>query len=111
MLIEGFEHSNVYLILVQKFSNFFINLDKAVEIFDNFLRITHQIISLIPNFYVIWRLQMPKCPSKIIPKIPKFFSSLYRAFGIFGSFLGQYPFDNISFINFLTRSVTSNLIF
>ena len=53
---------------------------------------------------------MPKCPSKISPKFPKFLSSLYRAFGIFGLFLGQYPFDDISFINFLIRLVTSKLI-
>ena len=32
------------------------------------------------------------------------------AFGIFGLFLGQYPIDDISFINFLTRLVTSKLI-
>ena len=54
---------------------------------------------------------MPKYLSKISPKILKFFSSLYRAFGIFGSFFGQYLLDNIFFINFPTRSVTSKLIF
>ena len=53
---------------------------------------------------------MPKCPSKISPKIPNFLSSFYKAFGIFGSFLGQYPIVHISFINFLTRLVTSKLI-
>ena len=53
---------------------------------------------------------MPKCPSKISPKIPKFLSSLYRAFGIFRSFLRQYPIDDISFINFLTGLVISKLI-
>ena len=53
---------------------------------------------------------MPKCPSKISQKFPKFLSSLYRAFEIFGSFLGQYPFDDIPFINFLTRLVISKLI-
>ena len=53
---------------------------------------------------------MPKCLSKISPKIPKIFPSLYRAFRIFGSFLGQYPLDDISFINFPTRLVTSKLI-
>ena len=53
MLIEGFKHLNVYLSLAQKFSNFFISLNKAIEIFGNFLRITHQIISPILNFYVI----------------------------------------------------------
>ena len=74
MLIEGFKHLNVYLILVKKFSNFFISLSKAVEIFGNFLRVTHQIISPIPNFYAISRLQMPKCPPKISPKISKLFS-------------------------------------
>ena len=58
MLIERFEYLNVYLILVQKFSNFFISLNRAAEIFGNFLRIIHQIISPIPNFYAIWRLQM-----------------------------------------------------
>ena len=73
MLNERFEHLNVYLILVQKFSIFFKSLSKAVEIFDNFLRITHQIISPVRNFYAIWRLQMPKCLSKISPKIPKYF--------------------------------------
>ena len=73
MLIEGFEHLNVYLILVKKFSKKFISLSKVVEIFGNFLRITHKIISPIPNFYAIWRLQMPKCLSKISPKIPKLF--------------------------------------
>ena len=73
MLIEGFKHLNIYLILAQKFSNFFIKLNKAVEIFDIFLRITHQIISPILNFYAIWRLQMPKRPFIISPKISKFF--------------------------------------
>ena len=73
MLIEGFKHIDIYLILAQKFSNFFIGLNKFVEIFGNFLRITYQIISPILNFYAISRLQMPKCPSKISPKIPKIF--------------------------------------
>ena len=73
MLIEGFKHLNVYLILAQKFSNFLISLYKAVEIFGNFLKISHVIISLILNFYALWRLQMPKCLSKISPKIPKLF--------------------------------------
>ena len=53
MLIEGFKHLNIYLILAQKFSNFFISLNKVFEIFGNFLRITHQIISPIFNFYAI----------------------------------------------------------
>ena len=53
MLIEGFKHLNIYLLLAQKFSNFFIDLSKVVEIFGNFLRITHQIISPILNFYAI----------------------------------------------------------
>ena len=78
MLTEGFEYLNVYLILVPKFSNFFISLNKDVEIFDKFLRITHQMISPVPNFYAIWRLQMPKYLSKISPKVPKlFFKPLY----------------------------------
>ena len=51
MLIEEFKHFDIYLILAQKFSNFFISLNKAIEILGNFLRITHQIISLILNFY------------------------------------------------------------
>ena len=38
---EGFKHLNVYLILVQKFSKYFISIDKTVEIFGNFLKITH----------------------------------------------------------------------
>ena len=53
MLIEGFKHLDIYLILAQKFSNFFISLNKVVEIFGNFLRITHLIISPILNFYAI----------------------------------------------------------
>ena len=53
MLIEGFKHLNVYLLLAQKFSNFFISLNKAVEIFVNSLRITYQIISPILSFYAI----------------------------------------------------------
>ena len=54
---------------------------------------------------------MPKCPSKISPNTLKFFfKPLYRAFGIFGLFLGQYPLEYISFINFLTRSVTNKSI-
>ena len=73
MLIERFEYLNIYLIFVQKFSIFFISLNKAVEIFGKFLRIIHQIISPISNFYAIWRLQMPKCLFKISPKIPNFF--------------------------------------
>ena len=51
MLIEGFKHLDIYLILVQKFSNFFISFNKAIEIFGNFFRIIHQIISPILNFY------------------------------------------------------------
>ena len=50
MLIEGFKHLDIYLILAQKFSNFFIALSKVVEIFGNLLRITHQVISPILNF-------------------------------------------------------------
>ena len=50
VLIEGFKHLDIYLILAQKFSNFFIALSKVVEIFGNFLRITHQVISPILNF-------------------------------------------------------------
>ena len=53
MLIEGFKHLNIYLILAQKLSKFFIGLNKVVEIFRNFLRITHQIISPILNFYAM----------------------------------------------------------
>ena len=53
MLIEGFKHLDVYLILAQKFSNFFISLNKVVEIFGNLLRITHEITSLILSFYAI----------------------------------------------------------
>ena len=53
MLIEGFKHLDIYLVLAQKFSNFFIGLNMVVEIFGNFLRITHQIISPILNFYAI----------------------------------------------------------
>ena len=53
MMIEGFKHLDIYLILTQKFSNFFIGLNKVVGIFGNFLRITHQIISPILNFYAI----------------------------------------------------------
>ena len=36
MLIEGFKYLDIYLILAQKFSNFFISLNKIVEIFGNF---------------------------------------------------------------------------
>ena len=53
MLIEGFKHLDIYLILGQKFLKFSIGLNKVVEIFGNFLRITHQIISPILNFYAI----------------------------------------------------------
>ena len=53
MLIEGFKHLDIYLILAQKFSNFFIGLSKVVEIFGNFFRITYQVISPILNFYAI----------------------------------------------------------
>ena len=53
MLIEGFKHLDIYLLLAQKFSNFFIGLSKVVKIFGNFFRITHQIISPILNFYAI----------------------------------------------------------
>ena len=53
MLIEGFKDLDIYLILVQKLSNFFIGLSKVVEIFNNFLRITHQIISPILNVSAI----------------------------------------------------------
>ena len=101
MLIEGFKHLNVYLILAQKFSNIFISFNKAVEIFGNFLRITHQIISPILNFYAIWRLQMPKYPSKISPKIPQTF---FQAFiGLLG-FLDH--FENNTHLN-----IFSSLIF
>ena len=73
MLIEGFKHLDIYLILAQKFSNFFIDLNEVFETFGNFLRITHQIISPILNFYAISMLQMPKSPSKISPRILKLF--------------------------------------
>ena len=53
---------------------------------------------------------MPKYPSKLVQNFPNFLPSLYRAFKNFGSFLGQYPIDDISFINFLTGLVTSKLI-
>ena len=53
MLFEGFMHLDIYLILAQKFSNFFIGLIKVVEIFGNFLRITHRVISPIFNFCAI----------------------------------------------------------
>ena len=53
MLIEGFKHLDIYLILAQKFSNFFVGLTKVVEIFGSFLRITHQVISPIFNFCAI----------------------------------------------------------
>ena len=53
MLIEGFKHLDIYLILAQKFSRFFIGLSKVFEIFGNFLRITHQVISPILNFCAI----------------------------------------------------------
>ena len=53
MLIEGFKHLDIYLILAQKFSNFFIGLNKVVEIFGKFFRITHQIISPILYLYAI----------------------------------------------------------
>ena len=88
MLIEGFEHLNVYLIIVQKISNFFLSLNKAVGIFGNFLRIIHGIISPIPNFYTIWSLQMPKCLSKISPKIPiKLTLGFWGFWIIFGTIL------------------------
>ena len=53
VLIEGFKHLVIYLILAQKFSNFFIGFSEVVEIFGKFLRVTHQIISPILNFYAI----------------------------------------------------------
>ena len=53
---------------------------------------------------------MPNVHLKLFQKFPNFLSSLYRAFGIFGLFLGQYTLDDISFTNFLTRLVTSKLI-
>ena len=53
MLIEGFNHLDIYLLLAQKFSNFFTGLSKVVEFFGNFLRIIHKIISPIFNFYAI----------------------------------------------------------
>ena len=68
-----------------------MSLNKAVEIFGNFLRIIHKIISPILNFYAIWRLQMPKCPSKISQKIPKLFFKPLK--GLLG-FLDHF-WDNI----------------
>ena len=47
---------------------------------------------------------------KLVQKFLNFLSSLYRAFGIFGSVLEQYPIDDIFFINFLIGLVTSKLI-
>ena len=84
MLFEGFKHLNAYPILVQKFSNFFVSFNKAIEIFGNFLRITHQIISPISIFHAFWSLPKLKCLPNINPKIPKLFSSLYKIFKIFG---------------------------
>ena len=53
MLIEEFKYLNIYLILAQKFSNFFTGFSEVVEIFGNSLRIIHQIISPILNFSAI----------------------------------------------------------
>ena len=53
MQIEGFKHLDIYLILAQNFSNFSIEFSKVVEIFGNFWRITHQVISPIFNFCAI----------------------------------------------------------
>ena len=53
MLIEGFKHLDIYLILAQKFSKFFIGLSMVVEIFGNFLRIIRQVTSPIFNFCAI----------------------------------------------------------
>ena len=53
MLTEGFKLLDIYQILAQKFSNFFIGLSKVVEIFGDFLRITHQVIYPILNFCAI----------------------------------------------------------
>ena len=41
VLIEGFKHLDIYIILAQNFSNFFIGFSKVFEIFGNFLKITH----------------------------------------------------------------------
>ena len=53
-----YQRLNVYLILAQKFSNFFLGLYRTIEIFGNFLRITHQIISPICLFYSFLGLLM-----------------------------------------------------
>ena len=36
VLVLGFKHLNVHLILVQKFLNFLVSFNKAIEIFGNF---------------------------------------------------------------------------
>ena len=36
MLLEQFKHLNVHLMFVQKFSNFFVSLNRALEIFGKF---------------------------------------------------------------------------
>ena len=82
VLIEEFKQLIFHLILVQKLSNFIISFHRAIKIFDNFLRIIHQVISHISNFYAIWSLQKPKCLFNISPKNPKLFSSLYKTFRI-----------------------------
>ena len=53
MIFEGFKHLNVHLILVQKFSNFIVSLNKTVEIFINLLKITQLIISPIFIFHIV----------------------------------------------------------
>ena len=118
MLFEGFKRLNVHLISIQKFSNFFVSLNKVVEIFSNFLRIIHQIISPISIFYAIWSLPKPKCLPNINPnvylmlaqKFPNFFSSLYKTFGICKWYLERYLLDDISFTNFLSKLMIDKMI-
>ena len=77
MLIEGFEHLNVYLILVQEFPYFFVSLNRAVKKYplDNFLLF---LISMLFGGCKCLNVYL-----KLVQKFSNFFSSLYRAFRIF----------------------------
>ena len=52
-LFAMYKRLNVYLFLIQKFLIFFLGFYKAIEIFGDFLRIIHRIISPNCIFYSI----------------------------------------------------------
>ena len=64
-LFKVFKRLNVPLVLVQKFSNFFVSLYRAINIPKKISKIIHGIIFVIPISHFTYGLSKPKCLSNI----------------------------------------------